>query len=873
MTWLNKISIKRRMLLTFALVLFSFIVFAVFSVNEMNELGKLTSTLYEHPLKVSNAALEAQAGVLRIHMGMKDVVVSSTDLELHTAIQAVKVAENDVYERLGIVKRLILGKEGKTLAQEATAIFDGWKPIKEEEVALVLKGDKDAAGRIARGKGADYVSNLNRKMKELASYAQSKADDFMKEAENKQQQILINTVLIIGMVALLSLLITWLITKSILSSVSGLKNTMAEITKTGALVKSGLSGNNEIAQMAQDFNSLIDRLQGQFWFKTGQNTLNNELSGDFTYEAMVAKGLNFISRYVDACTGALYIYDEKLSVCELKASYALVEGKHFSGQFGLGEGIVGQVAIEKKPVLLSGITSEDAQAKTGTVSEPPRSIYAQPLLYEERLYGVLEVALFEEIDPLKIEFLEAAASILSTSIHTATQNVQIINLLKVTQENNEKLQAQAEELQTQTEELQGQTEELQSQTEELKSQSEELQEQNIELEAQRQQVEDANRLKGEFLANMSHELRTPLNSVMALSRVLLSQAKDRLSEEELNYLEIIRSNGKNLLGLINDILDLSKIEAGKMDIRPKPLSLAYLLETIIERLEPVAREKGIQLTHQVSEDLPPIKSDESMVHLIIQNIVSNAVKFTEKGSVSVSANENAGKVVITVADTGIGIAQKDLPYVFDEFRQVDGRASRSYEGTGLGLTLAYKSANMLGGDLAVESVSGKGSVFTLILPVKWEEPVPVHFVEDEQIFEPQQKAPGANGKSDAKATGRILVIEDNEAAIIQVKKMLESQSYRVDLAYNGKDALTYLKRTLPDGIILDLMMPEMDGFELLNRIRANEAMAKIPVLVLTAKALTPEDYRKLNANNISQLIQKGDVDEEELLGKVGLMIG
>ncbi|MBT3258004.1 MAG: response regulator [Deltaproteobacteria bacterium] len=859
MDMLNKISIKNRMMFSFAFTLVLFILFAGFSIIQMNALGELTSTLYEHPLQVSNAALKAKAGVIRMHRGMKDVSMSKTEIELGLAIQAVVNEEKIVYQNLDIVKMQILGKEGKKLVQETIELFAGWKPIRVEVEQLVLQGKKEAANRITRGKGADYVFNLERQMVELTAYAINKADGFMGSAKEVQQRVLRNTVIFVGLVSLLSFLIAYFFIKSITSNVSGLEGTMSEITTTGNLLKAKLTGNNEITEMAQHFNRVIDRLQSQFWLKGGQTQISEELSGDISYNDLPTKSINFISRYVEACTGAFYICDDERSLCELKASYAFVEGEHFSSEFEFGEGIVGQVAIEKKPILLKGITREEAMVNTGTVSEPPKSIYAVPLLYDNKPYGILEVASFEEIASHKIEFLNIAADIVSIALYTATQKKQIVELLELTQRDKEELGAQSEE--------------LQSQTQELQQQSEELTEQNVELEAQREQVEEANRLKSEFLSNMSHELRTPLNSVMALSRVLLMQAKDKLSEEELNYLEIIQRNGQNLLSLINNILDLSKIEAGRMDVTPKSFSVTSTIETIMERLEPVAEEKGIHMNQEIPDNLPQIESDEIRVHQILQNLMGNALKFTDQGNVTVSSRSDGKKVHIRVADTGIGISAKDLPHIFQEFRQVDGTSSRSYEGTGLGLAIAHRAAGLLGGELTVQSTLGKGSTFTLILPVKWTGliPVSVRFAVTEPVN--RDLLIGEIHKIDRPAPRRILLVEDNEAAVIQVKTILENDGYVVDVANGGQEALEYMTQAIPNGIILDLMMPRMDGFEVLEKLRSSNTTAMIPVLVLTAKDLTPGDLKKLTANNIQQLIQKGDVDREGLLFRTRLMLG
>jgi len=808
MDLLNRITIKDRMALSFALVLFFFIAFMVFAIIKMNDLGELTSTLYEHPLKVSNAALKAKAGVIRMHRSMKDLSMSDTEMEIHQAIQTVQSEERLVYQNLDIVKSRILGKQGKELVHEVIELFAGWKPIRVEVDQLTIQGDREAAGHITRTKGADYVFRLERKMMELTSYANDKANAFMKEAQAVQQRVLRNTIIFIITAILLSLLLAYVVTKSILSNVSALKNTMSEVTKTGTLIKSALAGKNEISDMARHFNLLVERLQGQFWLKDGHAYLNEETAGDLTYEDLVTRSTNFISRYVDACAGALYSYDEKRSLCERKASYAFVEGKHLSSKFGLGEGIVGQVAVEKKPILLKGITRDEALGKTGTVNEPPKNIYAAPLLYKKGLYGVLEVATFEEITPLKIEFLNMAAPIISTSLYTALQGRQIEILLESTQKANEELAAQ--------------TEELQSQAEELRQTSDELQGQNVELERQRIAVEDASRMKSQFLSNMSHELRTPLNSVMALSRVLMMQAKDKLSSEEVNYLEIIERNGKNLLWQINDILDLSKIEAGRMDVNPKPFSLRMTLENIIESITPIANEKHIETHQDIPADLPPLESDEIRVSQILQNLIGNAVKYTNAGSVTVSVQSDREKIAVRIMDTGIGISENDIPYIFDEFRQVDGSSSRRHEGTGLGLAIARKAARMLGGDITVTSAPERGSTFTLTLPIAWQGAAPVY----EPIV---SRKP--SGVKPARKT--ILVVDDEPEMAAMISRYLLQEGYNTVTATSGSEALKLAARELPFAVTLDIIMPDMDGWEVLQGLKKNPETKDIPVIIVS----------------------------------------
>ncbi|MCK5148996.1 response regulator [bacterium] len=444
------------------------------------------------------------------------------------------------------------------------------------------------------------------------------------------------------------------------------------------------------------------------------------------------------------------------------------------------------------------------------------------------------------------------------------------------QERTDDLARINQQLEAQAEELRGQSEELQNQTEELKGQ-------NLELEMQRNQVEEATRLKSEFLSNMSHELRTPLNSIMALSRVLIMQAKDKLSEEENNYLEIVERNGKQLLSLINDILDLSKIEAGKMDFYLQTISLKTILNNIGDSLQPIVREKDLYFKMDIADDLPMIETDDAKLHQVLQNIISNSVKFTEKGGVDILVKYNSEKVCLTIKDTGIGIPEDELPHIFEEFRQVDGTSSRLYEGTGLGLAIAKKLIRNLGGDIQVKSKFEEGSIFIVTLPIKWHGVADLPGISTFQALRPEpeekiilaglEKVRKTSKAEKIKSETRILLVEDNETTVIQMKVVLEREGYKLDVTRDGRQALEYIKHTIPDGIILDLMMPEVDGFEVLEKIRNTEATRRIPVLILTAKNLTREDLSRLSANHIQQLVQKGDIGKEKLLFKIQLMLG
>jgi CheY-like chemotaxis protein len=365
---------------------------------------------------------------------------------------------------------------------------------------------------------------------------------------------------------------------------------------------------------------------------------------------------------------------------------------------------------------------------------------------------------------------------------------------------------------------------------------------------------------------MSHELRTPLNSVIALAGVLSRRLSKTIPAEESSFLEIIERNGKSLLSLINDILDLSRIEAGREEVNVSHFSVRELVDELVAMLEPQAVEKKISLVNQVPGNLPSIVSDPDKLRHILQNLIGNAVKFTEQGQVKIAARHANDEFYIDVIDTGIGIADDQLPHIFDEFRQADGSTSRKYGGTGLGLAIAKKYAQLLGGGITVDSTPGKGSAFTLRLPLALQGFAAS--VKLEQAFSNRLRGtPLAPGQGQ-----RILVVEDNEPAIIQLTDILQADGYCVQVAHNGKEALEQINQALPAAMILDLMMPEVDGFQVLKSIQSVEKTANIPVLILTAKHITKDDLSFLKGNHIHQLIQKGDIDKAGLLDAVAGMV-
>ncbi|MEA2021420.1 MAG: response regulator, partial [Candidatus Caldatribacteriota bacterium] len=680
-----------------------------------------------------------------------------------------------------------------------------------------------------------------------------------------------NLIFLFVAIAIILFFVSLLLSNSLTKPLTEMASVSQKIRSGDFSARNKIHTKDEIGYLADSYNKMADSMESKIKIESGRSEVSDIMFPLQKMKDIDNDAINRFMKITESDMYTLYLLNEEKSEYELLFSVGIDATlvKSFNAHYREGE--FAKAIIEKKISHLKDIPPDTVfKFKTIAGTAIPKEIITIPVIVENQVVGVISLA---SLKKYPLETLE----ILNGSSYTI--NMLFSNLLA-----NEKRARLIEEVREKNVKLRSQTEELQSQSEELQSQTDELSEQNTELEMQKKQVEEADQLKSEFLSNMSHELRTPLNSIMALSRVLITQIKDKVSSEEANYLEIIERNGKNLLALINDILDLSKIEAGKLDINLHNFSLIPIIENIRDNLLPIAKEKGIEVSANIPENLPEVQSDSEKIHQVLQNIIGNAVKFTEKGSVSINAEANENQVVIKVIDTGVGIKKEKLPHIFEEFRQVDGSTSRRFEGTGLGLAIANKMADKLGMKIRVKSELGKGSIFTINLPVKWagslesEETVILseswNLDQKEKVAkEPLSGKIKGIKKIKIKKAPKILMVEDNKDTIIQVKMVLEKEGYIVDFAEGGKAALDYVKHTIPDGIILDLMMPEIDGFEVLENIRSTSRTAKIPVLILTAKDLTREDFKKLGANNIQQLLFKGAVNKDELIFKTKSMIG
>ncbi len=876
---LKDLSIRSQLEICMGVIVALVILLATLAWKQSGQLWRQTELLHDHPLAVRMALDSISSDILLMHRDMKDLVLSKSDQERLSFFQSIDSREADALRQLDILFAQYLGP--KSDVEDFRNSFVQWKAIRNVTIQLLQAGKVDEATHrtYTKGVGGGHVEAMWKQRDKISDFVQAKATQLYQNAEKLNQTLAHHLALVSSGIVLLAFIFSWLLLRNIRRPLEDLVD-VEERFRTGDLnARSLYVSANEFGVLSAEFNALAETIQAELQSRKASAQIAEGLLREEELHAFCRELLKRLMTRTGSQLGAVYLLNEQKTAFDHFESIGLPPAGRASFSATAPEGEFGSALATGEILHLADIPANARFTFATTGGEfQPREILTIPVAGESGIVAVISLATVRSYSIPAIRLVNDVWNLITARLNGVLASERIRAF-------SERIERQNEELQAQHEELEAQTEELQEQAEELREQTEELHEQNVELGRQQRAVEEASRLKSQFLSNMSHELRTPLNSVMALSRVLIMQAKSKLSEEEVSYLEVIERNGKNLLRMINEILDLAKIEAGRMDVHPKAFSFAQILENILESIMPLAKEKQLELRADIPDDLPHLESDELRVSQILQNLLGNAVKFTDAGRVSVSVRSDPENMIVQVDDTGIGIAESDLPHIFDEFRQADGTSTRRHEGTGLGLAIARKTAQMLGGEISVLSMLGKGSTFTLTLPIAWQNRPLVHYTHTTQLptsVPPEHKilpcvekeVASQNPQAGiASAPSRILLVEDNEEAIIQIKAVLKSAGHAVHVARGGQAAIDYVSHTLPDGIILDLMMPGIDGFAVLEKLRGTPATTGIPVLILTAKDLTPDDLKRLSANHVQQLVQKGDVERESLLRKIKVMLG
>ena len=1022
-----KFNIRTKLLLAFGLVILLSSAVNIYSIIQMNELAGLTTKIYNHPLQVTRAVLNADVNIIKMHRSMKDMALATNVKEIDAAHRIVNQCEQEVYAHFAIIQKWILGDEGAKLITKTIGTFRNWTPIREEVIALMIAGHKEKAAAITKEKGAKHVALLDSQMATLIDYAANKATGMYNNAQSTRLQVIETATIALIIVVILGALLAWFIAHGAIKSVQIIKaiasklvageissavNNQAEMDKIISVggemgeiglafyivadsfknvmddivdVSQGLAKGNlqimpkatypgdlsqikdalEIAlpnlrQMVQDVTHVSQGLatgnlrvtpqveyQGDFvqlkdglenalfnllhvvedivqvsqklakgeqvtiqaeykgdflqikealetasfklveattennkqnWLKTGQTQLSEQMSGEQDLISLAKKVITFIASYLEIQIGMFYLFEDKKGEqkahLKMIASYAYTHRKGINSEIKLGEGIVGQSALEQKTILITQIPDDYyARIQSGLGNALPRNVLVQPFMYENTLVGMIEIASFKTLTELKLEFLNQIMPSIAIAVNTAMARTQMRVLLEETQQQAEELQSQSEELQSQQEELRQSNEELEEHSKELQQQQDQIRNKNTALvenqlemekasaalELKAEELELASKYKSEFLANMSHELRTPLNSLLILAQLLSENPRKHLDEKEEKYAKTIYSAGSDLLTLINEILDLSKVEAGKIEVHIEEVSVIELIETIQQKFQHIADQKGLGFPVTIADSIPQIlHTDGQRLKQVINNMLSNAFKFTTEGEVKLVVQRPTGNedifqnwngngkalevnktIEISVIDSGIGIPEDKLDVIFEAFQQADGSTSRRYGGTGLGLSISRQLARFLGGDLVLHSKYGQGSTFTFYLSENLEsqkseiEEIPVaEAVSDETVIQsttPKEIMVDDDRDNLAPDDKFLLLIEDDKTFLNILKDLVHENQFKCLIAEDGASGLQLAEKYHPNAIILDVGLPKIDGLTLMERLKSNPETRHIPV--------------------------------------------
>lgn len=627
------------------------------------------------------------------------------------------------------------------------------------------------------------------------------------------------------------------------------------------------------------------------WMLTGNSQLNDSMRGEKDIKTLAQDVIIQLTNHLKAKIGAVYLSEGHH--LELVGSYAYYYRKENANHFKLGQGLVGQAALEKKAIVFDQIPDDYFRINSGLGNATPKSVIVFPFLFDGDVKGVVELGSAQEFSELHMEFLNMIGENVAIAFNASQSRAQLKELLEETQRQAEELETQQEELKQSNEELVEKTGLLERSEAELKTQQEELQQTNEELEEkaglleeQKEKLEHAkmdieikardlevtSKYKSEFLANMSHELRTPLNSILILSQLLTENKNDILGEKEVEFSKNIYNSGSDLLNLINEILDLSKVESGRMELDIVPVPVSEMKSEVESMFSEVARNRSIDFTIHVSEKVSqkPMLTDKQRLEQILRNLLSNAFKFTaSNGHVSLQIRKAPSDIVFrnaklydvseiiafSVTDDGIGIPANKLGVVFEAFQQADGSTKRKYGGTGLGLSISRELANVLGGEIHVESEEDKGSVFTLYLPMQFESAnmtpterkveirerrnVPVvHHKPGKSSAEVDEKFPAVEGISDDRydlhENDKVILILEDDAGFSQVLlDFVRERKYKGIVAASGNIGLSYARHYKPDAIILDMKLPLMDGAEVLKHLKSDPDLRHVPVQIIS----------------------------------------
>ncbi|MBP1988964.1 CHASE3 domain-containing protein [Paenibacillus eucommiae] len=910
----TRFNIRTKIMLGYIIIIICLGVSVLLVTQRISDMQKEIDFITSHDLEVHNLTNRIEKHLLDMETGQRGYLITgdSKYLEPYNSgrnewvqdfnrLVGLLTDNQSQLQKLGDIKVII--ERWISTAGEPTI---EWKRDgKTEEILNYFKTDV----------GKENMDQMRAEFESFRTIEKQLTNDRAALLASKNNVLKLQLFIILLVISLLAIVAAQFISGSIVRTISQVIKTIKGIaSSSGANAERiQVTSNDEIKDLSDAANELLDNHEEQFW-----------LQSRIAEMAVTSHGVNdvkelaqlFISKFasmLNSSYGAFYLRvgtGEQQKLVRA-ASFAADGEARGNSSFLIGQGLVGQAALEKRMIYLDSVPQDYVKITSGLGEASPKSIVIAPIQYDGTVEAVIELASFELFTLAHRKLLQNTIDSFGIAINNVTSRMEVERLLKESQELTEKLQTQSEELQAQTEELQAQTEELQAQAEELQVQQEELRTSNEQLEEQNQyalqkahelegtkkeleifaeELQKNSAFKSEFLANMSHELRTPLNSVIILSQMLYENKRGTLSPEEEEYSRVIYAAGHDLLALIDDILDLSKVEAGKIDIVVDEVNISELPQMLSYNFIQIAEKKGISFEFILGSGVPDtIHTDSRRLQQILKNLLSNAFKFTERGNVTLQIQKADQATVnrlfpsrssdyvlaISVEDTGIGIPQDKQNLIFEAFQQVDGTTNRRYGGTGLGLSICREFSRLLGGIIELSSQINKGSTFTLYLPSM--KKGAIESAEKEIAITNSSWSPSSESFHEKvsipeklKASSepvlfkgkKVLLVDDDIRNVFALTIALENEGMTVKVASNGKEGLELLEEERDiDLILMDIMMPIMDGYEAMKIIRNKLQYKELPIIALTAKAMKNDREKCLEAGASDYISKPLQIDQ------------
>jgi two-component system, chemotaxis family, sensor kinase CheA len=932
-----------------------FLVLVVFLIGigwfQFSAFRQVTSDLQQN-YESSSLSYQIQRKIKDEAISIRNILVDADSSKRRSELNSLTSQRESVKQDIQRLQDLALHPEQRAIVGDILSInltFDAYL----QQVAQFIEEDRlEDAVHVVLTQGQELQKDYFQVISRMTAAYENRMNESIEIMSSDMQGLMLvgSIVSFIGLMVGIGVL--FLNVWSIAARLKRVSSVMRDIASGRADLGTRIEheSNDEIDDVIHSFNDLARSL-GEFvqkeqqlsqsnrelsWMNANIAEITSELSGQHDMDAISHTFLSRVVPLLDGCQAALYLKGDTDSAYRMQASYAGIEKPESRRIFAMGEGWVGQAAKERKPIVIQDVPPDYMRVETGLGEASPFHIYIAPVICDKVVLGVFEVASFHPLESSRQQMLNELINNLGIILESAAGRIRLARLLEESQTMTEELQAQAEELQSQQEELRSANEELENQTlalrrseELLQAQQEELEQTNTELKEQALAQEQQNlrlelvnkdlhqakqaleekaqelllstKYKSEFLANMSHELRTPLNSMLILSKLLADNPDGKLSEKQVEFAGTVYSSGCDLLNIINDILDLAKVESGKMTVHPGDTDIGELAEQLHKSFAPVAAEKSLDFRIEMKENAPThLFTDGYRVEQVLKNLLSNAFKFTKQGEVVLEIGKDARDTdntscYFSVRDTGIGIPEDKKELIFQAFQQADGTTSRQYGGTGLGLSICKEISILLGGDIYLESEEGSGSVFTFCVgdyPIldpmgsldevrKDEESGLEHIsnIEDMGNAEiPLAEARPSAVKNPASGTEdtishiqRLLIVDGNLQERNHLIESIGDMDVIITAVSSGTEALEELKVGSYDCMLLDLELHDMAGIELLKRMKERHLGESTHILIYTSLDLDEAEELQLR-RYASTIIMKDKYSPERLKGELKIYL-